>query len=413
VTTKATTKTTIKASAKVRAEALHEPAPSLLDELAATAGAIAGMQASMLDRRSLRHTLNRRMAAKHFTGSEAYLAFYTGNQEEQSIFLEGVLIGETSFFRDAAVFAEMSRWCLGWFARHERPMRILSAPCSSGEEPYSIAITLAQAGIALDRFSIEALDISNLAIEQARAAVYKGFSLRNLPHPEQAKFLEPFDDGWRVTRPFRDLVRFRQANLMHAHTLGRHQYDLICSRNLLLYQNPEARRCIAAALANALEPGGRLIVGAADWGRDLDEFFLLEEPVHSFALRLRPPQESTLEQTTYPKTSTSARRVPLKSPAKRQREKPTDTPGDASGTASRLLADANEIYRKALRAFLRGEEREAERLCRQTLYLEEDHMPSLELLSRINRPHASNRMQLALRARLKRHRDAVAQGEAR
>jgi len=395
VTTKATTKGTPKAASV----ADREPAPSLLDELASTAAAIAGMQASMLDRRSLRLTLNRRMAARHLTDCEAYLAFYTGDEEEQSIFLEGVLIGETSFFRDASVFAEMSRWCLGWFARHRRPMRILSAPCSTGEEPYSIAITLEHAGVALERFTIEALDISNVALEQAQAAVYKGFSLRNLPRPEQANFLEPFADGWRVSRRLRDLVHFRQANLMHSHALGRHEYDLICSRNLLLYQNPDARRQISGALANALAPGGRLIVGSADWGRDLDEIFLLEEPVNSFALRLRQPEEHSVKKIARAapdlKTSTTVRRLPVKAAVKRQ------------------LADVTDLYRKALQAYLRGEERESERLCRQTLYLEQDHMPSLELLNRMKRPHASTRMQFALRARLKRHRDAVAEGEAR
>ena len=374
-----------------------------LDELAATAAATAGMQPSMLDRRNLRQTLKHRMAATKLHDAAAYLTLYRDSPEEQSTFLEGILNGETSFFRDATVFTELSRWCLAWFAQNPQPMRILSAPCSTGEEPYSIAALLEQAGVPLDRFTLEALDLSSLALDRAKAAVYTGLSLRNLPQPEQSGFLEKAPHGWRVKKHLRNHIHYRQANLLDADALAPQSYDLICSRNLLIYQTTEARNQIAETLANALAPSGRLILGAADWGRDLDKLFRLEEPVNSFALRLRERRARVRVQTpvaSSQQTKTSATNLePSIQP-------PTSNP--LNPLLSEQLADITDVYRNAYEAYCRGQEREAERLCRQTLYLDNDYLPSLELLAKIHRPQASPRMKLALHARLKRHRTAAA-----
>jgi len=402
-----TTRTATKAAIKISPEPKQEPAPALLAELAATAAAIAGMQPSMLDRRNLRQTFKRRIEATGLN-PESYADRYRQSPEEQSTFLEGVLNGETSFFRDATVFAELSRWCLAWFAHNNGTLRILSAPCSTGEEPYSIAAMLEQSGIPLDRFTLEAIDLSSLAIEQARTAIYNGLSLRNLPQPAQSSFLERVPKGWRVKPHLRSHVTFRQANLLDPQTLEPEAYNLICSRNLLIYQSPEARTQMAASLAQALAPGGRLVIGAADWGRDLDAFFRLEEPVNSFALRLRDadlPSNSHTKTTTLPATAPKPSRSRAELTNRTTKSRGNHDPSDQ-------LADVTALYRHALEAYLRSEEREAERLCRQTLYLETDHLPSLELLAKIHRPQASNRMQLALHARLKRHRAAAPQGGA-
>ena len=413
-----TTRTAVRAT-KISLEPKHEPTPALLAELATITAGIAGMQASMLDRRNLRQTLKQRAEATGLD-PEAYVELCKQSPEEQSSFLEGVLNGETSFFRDATVFAELSRWCLNWFARNNGTLRILSAPCSTGEEPYSIAAMLEQSGIRLERFTLEAIDLSSLAIERARIAVYNGLSLRNLPEPEQSGFLERVPKGWRVKQHLRDHVAFRQANLLTPDTLEPKAYDLICSRNLLIYQSNEARTQMAASLAQALAPGGRLVIGAADWGRDLDAFFRLEEPVNSFALRLRDAAASTTPKLGAPgpdsrprvgKGATSDNLHSISAP-KPSAPAPTTAKARRILDLSNQLAHVTALYRNALEAYLRAEEREAERLCRQTLYLETDHLPSLELLAKINRPQASNRMQLALHARLKRHRTAAAEGGA-
>ena len=397
---------TSKATARAHKTKL-DPSPDILAALAAGAAAIAGMHPSMIENRGLRQTLLLRMKANDISAPDTYLDFFHTSPEEQALFLEGVLIGETCFFRDASVFTEMSRWCITWSAEHQRPLRILSAPCSTGEEPYSIAATLEQAGFAPEQFTIDALDISSFAIAHARKSLYQGFSLRNIPEPEQASFLDRVGHGWKVKRQLRERVHFRQANLMDVETLQDREYDLICSRNLLLYQSSEARKNLATNLSNALARNGRLIIGTADWGRDLDELFLLEKPVHSFALRHRQPSDIV------PKRETHTRKASTVSPPKAPRVAASPRTNAAAKAEITLLTNVTELFRKAIQAYLAGNERESERLCRQTLYLETDHMPSLELLTKIKRPHASNRMELALHARLQRHRDAAVEGVAR
>ena len=367
----------------------------------------------MIEERSLRQTLLLRTKANDISSPDAYLDFFHASPEEQTLFLEGVLIGETCFFRDATVFTEMSHWCVAWFAEHQRPLRILSAPCSTGEEPYSIAATLQQAGFEPEQFSIDAFDISSFAIEHARISLYRGFSLRNIPQPEQASFLHHVGHGWKVKQQLRDRVHFRQANLMDVETLKDREYDLICSRNLLLYQSSEARRNLAKSLSSALAADGRLIIGAADWGRDLDEFFLLEKPVHSFALRQRKPNEFVPKREAHPRKPSIGVRSKAAAGTKESNIVTSPRTDAAAISEITLLVNVTELYRKAIQAYMGGNERESERLCRQTLYLETDHMPSLELLTKIKRPHASNRMTLALHARLQRHRDAAVEGVAR
>jgi len=397
---------TSKATARAHKTKL-DPSPDILASLATGAATIAGIHPSMIEERSLRQTLLLRMKANDISAPDTYLDFFHTSPEEQALFLEGVLIGETCFFRDASVFTEMSHWCITWFAEHQRPLRILSAPCSTGEEPYSIAATLEQAGFAHEQFTIDALDISSFAIEHARKSLYQGFSLRNIPEPEQASFLERVGHGWRVKQQLRERVHFRQANLMDVETLQDREYDLICSRNLLLYQSNETRKNLANSLSSALATDGRLIIGTADWGRDLDELFLLEKPVHSFALRHRQPSD------LIPKREAHTRKASPVAPPKTTRTVASPITNAAAKAEITLLTNVTELFRKAIQAYLAGNERESERLCRQTLYLETDHMPSLELLTKIKRPHASNRMELALHARLQRHRNAAVEGVAR
>ena len=385
----------------------------VLSQLAAGVTSVAGIQPSMLDQRSLRQTLTRRMSARELRHVESYLDLHGSDPAEQAQFLEGVLNGETSFFRDAGVFAEMAQWCKSWFASHTGPMRILSAPCSTGEEPYSIAAMLQREGVALESFTLEAMDLSSAAIAHAKAGVYTGLSLRNVLRPAQEEFLEKHENGWRVKEGLREHVQFSQGNLLEQE-LPTQGYDLICSRNLMLYQSPAARRRVARSLAQALAPDGRVIVGAADWGLDLNEYFCLEEPIHSFALRLRTAGDAPLVQSM-PRSRPAAGPT---SKASRRVERATAPMAPMAAMAAtesvgRQLADVNELYRNALESYLRGQEPAAEALCRKALYLEPDHIPALELMTRIRRPQASPRIQKALHARLKRHRDAVAEGAAR
>lgn len=388
----------------------------LLDALASLAESATGVQPSALDRRLLRGSVCRRMEALGVDDAAQYVSRCVESTEEQVALLEGVLNGETSFFRDAAVFAEMLRWCLARLAQNDAPLRILSAPCSTVEEAYSIAAMLLEAGAAPERFSIDALDFSPAAIAAARAGLYQPFALRSLASERQQELFEPARDGLRVRAALRGQVCFRVANLLEADVLRPRAYDLICCRNLLLYMQPQARLRIAVVLAEALRVDGRIVLGSADWGRDLEAWFALERPMQSLAVSLR--QEGALEAGL----PAPARRAPaVKSLFEKATLRVNQAQQDGHAKSARasevvskarrshpdgddVIEEVNALHRGALEAHRQNDVHLAEQLCRQALYLDNDHLPSIELLAKLHRPYVPPRLHLALHERLKRHR---------
>jgi chemotaxis protein methyltransferase WspC len=370
---------------------------SPLDAVGHQAMAYAGLDPATVDVRTLRRACRIRMKACQLTSPEEYAAHFHAESGECHALAEELLIGETSFFRDAAVFEELARWCSEWFSTNSRPLQILSAPCSTGEEPYSVAAMLLNLGIDPSAFEILAVDLSEHALEHARAGLYHGFSLRNIEDPKQCGFLERAGRHWRVSARVRQSVRFERANLTGQNALGDKTFDLILSRNLLLYSSEDARAHIASLLANALRPRGRLIVGTADWGAHLAAHFELERPFESFALRVRgqricvAPESPEVAPAVIENTPRHAKSAPENEPQ---------------------VEEITQIFDRALRAFSQNDEKKAEKLCRKVLYLQHDHLPSLDLLNKLQRPQLSQRVRKALQSRL--HRLAhSAEGDAR
>ena len=358
------------------------------ERLAGEALAGAGLSAELVTAHAARRALERRLKA---LGLEVagYESRYAAEAGERGAYLDGLLTGETSFFRDASVYAEMRRWCLGWLASHAEALRILSAPCSTGEEPYSLAAMLLEAGVERERFTIDAMDLSAAALDHARAGEYAGMALRNVAAPAESWFLERVKAGFRVRDEVRRCVGFKQANLVEEDALCGAKYGLICCRNLMIYQTPEARARTAAVLAGALEEGGRVVLGSADWCRELGELFVLEQPMQSFALRAK-----TVAVRESPHDHRDEAAVIMGHPvevAQAPRESTDEVALELSG-----------LYRRALEAYVGGEEARAERLCRQALYVDGDHVETLALMAKLARPHVPARHRMALAARLER-----------
>ena len=182
--------------------------------------------------------------------------------------VETIVVPETWFYRDAEAFKALARLA------HERldqrgtalPLRILSLPCSTGEEPYTIAMALFDAGIDAARMRIDAMDISERSLAVAQRALYGRNSFRGNAFPFRDAHFTRGEDGWQLAPRIVETVRFSRANLMQldAATLG--VYDFVFCRNVLIYFDRQSQQTALHALNSVLADNGTLFVGPSETG---------------------------------------------------------------------------------------------------------------------------------------------------
>ncbi len=193
---------------------------------------------------------------------------------------EAIAVPETWFFRGGEPFALLAEFA----ASAPRPLRVLSAPCSTGEEPYSIAITLLEAGLSRDEMEIDAVDISARALKAAARAVYRKASFRHPMPGLVEKYFRQTGEGFELDQRIAKLVRFRQANLLEPFGAAA-PYHVIFCRNLLMYLHDEARRSLVGRMRALLEENGALFTGPSELALFLQASFVRIAHPRSFACR--------------------------------------------------------------------------------------------------------------------------------
>ncbi|MGB5948932.1 MAG: protein-glutamate O-methyltransferase CheR, partial [Parvibaculum sp.] len=185
--------------------------------------------------------------------------------------VEAMTTNETLFFRDRWPFdrfAAMILPALMELNKNTRRIRIWCAACSSGQEPYSLAMLLAEAGAKLAGWQIEiiATDISDEMLERCRKGWYSTFEVqRGLPPDLLKKYFTKDGDGWLISEKLRAMVKFRNFNLLHdPAAAGLTGLDLIFCRNVLIYFDEATRRKVFASMARVMKPGGYLCLGGAE-----------------------------------------------------------------------------------------------------------------------------------------------------
>jgi len=179
--------------------------------------------------------------------------------------VEAMVDSETCFFRDGQPFDLLQNTLLPYLksARKKKKLHLWSAGCSSGQEPYSIAIALKELGDALNgwKFDILASDISNALLEQASQGVYSQFEVqRGLPIQMLVKYFTQNNDQWQVNESIRDIVTHKNINLLQPlDDLG--MYDIIFCRNTLLNFDQDTKGQILAEIAEHLERDGFFLLG--------------------------------------------------------------------------------------------------------------------------------------------------------
>jgi chemotaxis protein methyltransferase CheR len=183
--------------------------------------------------------------------------------------VEYLTVGETYFLRDPAQIAALRATILpDVLARcsQERRLRIWSAGCSTGEEPYTLAMLLSEKGVTADwDLQLIGTDVNRDSLRTARAGQYPAWSFRATPDETRERYFEPVDQGWRVIEPIRRMARFAWMNLgAEAILQPATELDLIVCRNVTIYFDDEAAQRLYRALVRALAPGGWLMLGPSD-----------------------------------------------------------------------------------------------------------------------------------------------------
>lgn len=232
------------------------------------------------------------------TNVEAYLELVENSMLEFEELVEQVIVPETWFFRDRKPFNYLQQYIITeGLPRQERPIfRLLSVPCCSGEEPYSIAITLLEAGLTPEKFIIDAIDISHQAIAKAKRAIYSKHSFRGEVLTDYSQYFQPTEKGYELCHPVRNMVNFRQGNMLTSLMLMQESYDVIFCRNVLIYLQQNACEQVMNAIEQRLSPGGLLFVGAAETAKiPLEKFTSIREPF-TFAYRKEERQKAEERQ---------------------------------------------------------------------------------------------------------------------
>lgn len=186
--------------------------------------------------------------------------------DELQALIEAVVVPETWFFRHREALLAMAS-----FAAHRvfgdgvPTLRVLSVPCSTGEEPYSIVMALLDAGVPPERFRVDAVDVSARALERARAGQYGNNAFRGRPLDFRERYFAPVAAGYQIADSVRAQVRLLPGNLLDPSLLNAEPpYHVVFCRNLLIYFDPATQRRAAQALVRLARPDGLIFVGPAE-----------------------------------------------------------------------------------------------------------------------------------------------------
>lgn len=188
---------------------------------------------------------------------------------------------ESSFFRDGAPFEQLARTILPALIsqrRASRRLRIWCAACSSGQEPWSVAMLLKEnAQLAGWNLEIVATDMSEAILTKARNALYSDFEVRRGLAPERlTRWFQPEGGEWRVLPALREIVSFRSHNLLQG-VSGLGVFDVILCRNVLIYFDVERKREVFVHLDRALADDGVLCLGSSETVLGVVETFVTAE----------------------------------------------------------------------------------------------------------------------------------------
>lgn len=230
-------------------------------------------------------------ALGHSSFMEYYylLKYQDPNRVEWQKVIEALSVQETYFWREMSQINVLVQMLVPqWFNRRKDPLRIWSAACATGEEPYTIAMALSEAGWSEHPIEIFASDASESALQKGRQAVYRDRAFRATPHSIREKYFTPQGSTWLLSPDIAKRVRFYRANILERREiLGLSSSPIVFCRNLFIYFSPDTIRRALYLFANSMPDDGCLFVGASESLLKLTDQFELEEIRDAFVYKRR------------------------------------------------------------------------------------------------------------------------------
>jgi len=227
----------------------------------------AGICLSDIKKHAIENHLARRIKENRLVGFDDYFTFLMSKEEsELKALYEIVTTNETYFFREPLQLNVFTKHILPQVLKPKRirEIRVWSAACSSGEEPYTVAAMLKETE-PLIRTDIIGSDISEAVLETARRGIFSSYSVRNVPPNYLRKYFRARENAYELDESIRKMVRFLNINLVDEKSVRMiRNVDVIFCRNVLIYFDDKSKRKVVSLLYDALAPNGFLIVGTSE-----------------------------------------------------------------------------------------------------------------------------------------------------
>ena len=233
-----------------------------------------------------------RQRACRLNDQEEYAELVAESRPELQALIDAVVVAETWFFRDVRAFDALVRFVKDeWLPVHPvGTLRMLSLPCATGEEPYSMAIALLAAGVDGKRFTVDAVDISQRALVHGRQGVFGRNAFRGTLDNTRGQYFVGVAGGSSVTEEVAQKVQFHHGNLFSPSLLpGAKPYDVIFCRNLLIYFDRAAQDRAIDVISGLLQPNGLVFVGPSETIAFMNRGFVSEGTRSAFGLRKAAP----------------------------------------------------------------------------------------------------------------------------
>lgn len=218
--------------------------------------------------------LFKRLSKLRLDNFEAYYEYVTsisGPNPELVEMINAITTNHTKFFREPKHFTYLERTVLPVLLKKkigvQKPLKVWSAGCSSGEEPYTLAIVLSEfeERKSFFKFSIVASDISTSVVDKGRAGIYTEEDVEEIPLWQKKKYLlkSMHNNKVRIVSQLRKLVTFRMHNLLNE-PVWSDGFDIIFCRNVMIYFDNDVRNKVVNHFASILNPGGYLFIGHSE-----------------------------------------------------------------------------------------------------------------------------------------------------